>query len=130
MPKSSRYIIRFFFEWGGGWLWGGNAAAYLDFDFGAIEGLLPLSQALLDRGDALSVWHDRSLNWEYPPDPGPWRQDECDRFNAAAHAFFADVQQELGEKFEILYQQQDVYEDPDLDEYLKAPQYFRRKLAS
>ena len=130
MTDIPRYTIRFFFEWGGGWLWCGNKAACSDFGIGPIEGLLPLSDALRERGDDLSTWHDRSLNWDYPPDPGPWRQAECDRFNTAVHSFFEDIQQALGPNFEVLYHQRDAVEDPDLTEYLEDPKHFKRKQAS
>ncbi len=36
----------------------------------------------------------------------------------------------MSEDFELLYQQADLIEDPDLDEYLKDPEHFKRKQES
>jgi hypothetical protein len=55
--------------------WGGNPV-----DLAA----LPISDALRGELQRLGAWFDTSLNWSYPPDPGPWRQDECERFTRAA----------------------------------------------
>lgn len=45
---------------------------------------LPISPELRDALANLLTWYDTSLNWDYPPDPGPWREAECRRFNDAA----------------------------------------------
>jgi hypothetical protein len=73
------------------------------------------------------VWHRASLNWDYPPDPGPWRQPECDRFNAAAAKLLTDIRVELGPTFEVINRQDKMVEDPDLDAYLADPKGFRGK---
>jgi len=49
---------------------------------------LRFSPEIVGRIHNLQEWFDRSLNWDYPPDPGPWRQDECDRFNLAARELY------------------------------------------
>jgi hypothetical protein len=71
-------------------------------------------------------WHFTSLNQEYPPHPGPWRQEECDRFNQAAIELFERIQMELGGEYEVLNEQDPIIEDSDLDEYLKDPDSFKR----
>ncbi|MGE0191864.1 MAG: hypothetical protein AB7T63_07440 [Planctomycetota bacterium] len=124
------YVISFFVEWQGGCLWPFNDAAFRDFDFGPYDCFdpcpLPLSQATLDACSDLAAWHDKSLNWDYPPDPGPWRQVECDRFNAAAQALLALIRDELGAAFEVIDHSDPAAEDPDLDAYLSDPKGFRR----
>jgi hypothetical protein len=72
-------------------------------------------------------WHDQALNWEYPPDPGPWRQDECERFNQAAKDLLITVRQELGDHFEVIDELVEETEDPDLDAYLRDPKAFKEK---
>lgn len=129
MPSGeagAKYVLRFFFEWGGGCLWAGNEAASRDFGPGPIEAELPLSAATLHRCEELGEWHDSSLNWDYPPDPGPWRQAECDRFNDAVRHLLADIRRELGAEFEVVDRQGEAREDPDLDAYLADPKGFRR----
>jgi len=122
----ARYKIRFFFDWQCTPFWSGNDEARERFDYPIQPEKLPLSQENIKKTYELSNWHDEALNWEYPPDPGPWRQDECNRFNAAANQLFESVHAELGEEFELVNEQRELNEDPDLDEYLKNPKEFRR----
>lgn len=128
------YRLRYAFEWGGGCLWADGDAARAALDLGPLDCAdpcpLPLSPATLERCRQLGEWHDASLNWDYPPDPGPWRQAECDRFNAAAEALLADIRRELGPDFEVIDAQPRPSEDPDLGRYLADPAGFRRDVAS
>jgi hypothetical protein len=101
---TAPFRIRLMFEWGGGCLWCGNDAALERFDVGPIEDLLPLSPSTLQRLEALSAWHDRSLNWEYPPDPGPWSAEEHVKFESAARAVLDDLRSELGQEYEVVYE--------------------------
>jgi hypothetical protein len=54
--------------------------------------------------DYLSAWHDQSLNWEYPPDPGPWSAEDYARFDNAANELLGLLRGELGEGFEVVYE--------------------------
>jgi hypothetical protein len=131
MTTPEKYRLRFFCEWRDGCLWPGNDAAYEAFDLGPYDVLdpcpLPLSDDTLRRCQELVAWHDTSLNWDYPPDPGPWRQAECDRFNEAVKCLVAALRTELGERFEVVNLQPEAVEDPDLDAYLADPKGFRRR---
>ncbi|WP_240221588.1 hypothetical protein [Rheinheimera hassiensis] len=98
------YKVRLMFEWGGGCIWCGNDAALEKFDVGPIEEKISLSEATLQELDILSTWHDKALNWEYPPDPSPWSQAEFKEFEAAALAMRAKLQAELGPGFEVIYE--------------------------
>jgi hypothetical protein len=100
---APKYIIRLMFEWGGGCLWCGNDAALKQFDVGPVEDRLPLSEALRRRLEQMTVWHDQSLNWDYPPDPGPWSPEEYNRFEGAAIEVLQAVREELGPEFEVVY---------------------------
>jgi hypothetical protein len=103
MAMEARYVVRLMFEWGGGCLWCGNDAARAAFDVGPIEDVLPLSPGTRQRLTELSVWHDESLNPEYPPDPSPWSADERTRFESAAAELLNVVRSELGPEFEVVY---------------------------
>jgi hypothetical protein len=72
----------------------------------------------------LSSWVRTSMNWDYPPDPGPWRQDECNRFNRAVDEVLRACRAELGAAFEIVPNIGMHAEDPDLDAYLNDPREF------
>ena len=84
-----RYTVRFFFEWLGPWLWAGDEITRETWGYSDLETKL-LSEVLQKRGNELRGWHDTSLNWGYPLDPGSWRQEECDQFNQAVRAFFGN----------------------------------------
>lgn len=121
------YVIRYFFEWGGPCFWSVNDAAQARFDYPIDPEQLSLSVSTIKRVGELIKWHDQALNWEYPPDPGPWRQDECERFNRAAKELLITVRQELGAHFEVIDAFVEEKEDPDLDDYLRDPKSFKRK---
>ena len=101
---SEVFRIRLMFEWGGGSLWCGNGAALKQFDVGPVEEALPLSELALGRLNELSQWHDTALNWDYPPDPGPWSTEEYAKFEREALNLLTELQAELGPKFEVVYE--------------------------
>jgi hypothetical protein len=101
---GARYVIRLMFEWGGGCIWCGNEAARQQFGVGPIENRLPLSPPIRDRLTEMTVWHDTSLNWDYPPDPGPWCSTHRENFEKAACDLLAIIQRELGPEFEVVYE--------------------------
>ncbi len=129
MKPKPCYIIRYWFEWHGPCFWSKNASARERFGYPIEPEALPLRPETVKSAYELVDWHDQALNWDYPPDPGPWRQDECDRFNRAAKEFLETVREELGEDFEIIDGFVEVKEDPDLDAYLRNPKGFKRTLS-
>jgi hypothetical protein len=130
---SERPRLRFTFEWHvEDLLWAMDDSAFELFDAGPVSyDEVGLPEQLGERMERLSQWHDESLNWDYPPAPGPWRQDECDRFNAEARRLFEEVRARLADRFDVVWDAETVTEDPDLDEYLSSPDtYWRRKLGA
>jgi hypothetical protein len=127
MLGPAKYKLRFWIKWGSDSCLDdvtrnalGGGVSYIDLQD------LPFSVGTAARITELCAWYQESLNWDYPPDPGPWRQAECDRFNAAVLALLPIVTAELGEDFEVINAQKLATEDPDLDAYLKDPKSFRR----
>ncbi len=111
--------LRFFFDAGSGTvLWGGIGPADLDG--------LPISGALRASLDSLVEQYDESMNWDYPPDPGPWREARCARFNAEVRAALARLRTELGPEWGVEDGFTELHEDPALDRYLADPKGFRR----
>jgi hypothetical protein len=92
------------FEWGGGTLWCGNDLALSKFGVGSIEEALPISDSLRNRLAELTQWHDAALDWEYPPNPSPWSDEEWTRFDIAAKDMLSRLQSELGPSFEVIYE--------------------------
>ena len=106
--------LRFAFDAGSGTvLWGPADLA-----------ALPLSDGLRAELASLAAQYDESLNWDYPPDPGPWREARCARFNADARDALERVRAELGQEVEDGFVE--LHEDPDLDRYLADPKGFER----
>ncbi|QJU55378.1 hypothetical protein SCB71_20365 [Herbiconiux sp. KACC 21604] len=62
---------------------------------------LPLSSAVRAECARLSLWYDTSLNWDYPPDPGPWSDDERTTFDMAVAALVDAARRELGPGFDV-----------------------------
>ena len=122
----SLYRLRYFFDYGCGCLWSANDAANAQYGYHVEPSDLPLSSETVLEANRIGTWFDQSLNWGYPPDPGPWRREECDRFNRSTVELLAKIRQELGSEFEIVDEQVVMVEDPDLDEYLADPKGFHR----
>ena len=127
MERKQTYTLRYWFEWSGPCFWGADDRTRERFGYPIAAEKLPLRPETMKRAEELVQWHDQSLNWAYPPDPGPWRQDECDRFNQEAKEFLETVRRELGEEFEIVDAFVELHEDPDLDVYVRDPRNFKRK---
>lgn len=104
------YDLRLMFEWGGGYLWCDSDAARAVFDVGSIEDRLPLSGSLRNKLDELSRWHDAALDWEYPPDPGPWSREEYAAFEEAVRQVLPLLREELGADFSVRYDRLGEYE--------------------
>jgi hypothetical protein len=119
-----KYTIRYFFD-GVVCLWSGNECARERFGYNVDHHKLPLSPETVAKIDNLLAWYDTSLNWEYPPHPGPWRQEECDRFNQVERAILETIRCELGEEFIVVDEHRPLAEDPHLDEYLRNPRGFK-----
>jgi hypothetical protein len=122
MPRA-----RFFFDGGSGAvLWMVSEQDWPQWGQPVDVTRLPISTNLRDELVRLAEWYDKSLNWDYPSDPGPWRQPECDRFNEASRRALIRMREELGPDWEIADEFWDVHEDPHLDRYLADPRGFRR----
>jgi hypothetical protein len=125
--STPRYLLRYLFDPGAGCcLWVGDDATCERFDYPVDHAALPLTRTTQARIDATLAWYDTSLDWEYPPDPGPWPQAECDRFNATVAALYATIVAELHPAFRVRNEHRPLREEPDLDAYLADPANFRR----
>ncbi|MDT0351625.1 hypothetical protein [Pseudonocardia charpentierae] len=123
------YEINFSFEHGAGvFLWCSNPDDEQRWGGNPVDpATLPISADLRAELTRLGEWYNTSLNWAYPPDPGPWRQQECDRFNTAATTALDRLRTELCAEWEVIRNFADQYEDADLDRYLADPAGFQRR---
>ena len=111
---GASHRIRFFYDWGLDTpFWCGKDAALEKFDVGPIDPeLLGLTPATTRPLQDLGSWHDTALNWDYPPDPGPWRQDECERFRTTLECILEKVPGELGADYELVDEPSDTTKTP------------------
>jgi hypothetical protein len=117
---------RFFFDAGsGGVLWLTDTQDQEVWGNPARLEALPISATLRDELDRLIERYDTSLNWDYPPDPGPWREPECLAFNTAVRRALDRLRLELGDGWVLADGFREKHEDPDLDRYLADPTGFR-----
>lgn len=124
---ESAYRVRYFFDWGTETcLWSGDERTRDAFGNPIDPRQLPLLDGTIAEIERVCAWYQGALNWEYPPDPGPWRQEECDRFNETARTVVDAIRQELGRRFIIIDDHGKLREDPDLDAYLRDPRGFQR----
>jgi hypothetical protein len=111
---SEKTTLEYWFEWYSPVLWTERGAAVL-------PNALPLSPETVSELERLTRWHDTCMNWFDPSMPGPWKQEECDRFNAASDALYRRICSELGPSIEVVNRQHPYAEDPDLEDYLQNP---------
>jgi hypothetical protein len=124
---GNRPQLSFRWDWGCGPFWCGNDAARATFGGDPVEPeALGVPASLAKELARVVEWHDTSLNWDYPPDPGPWRQDECDRFNSESRRLFESCRELLGDRVELTYAHPEIGEDPQLAQYLTDPGWFTR----
>ena len=100
------HALRFFDDYGSGWLWGGDALAFQTFDVGPLDDLLQtrlacFSPETLSEAAALSDLHAATLNMADPLSPLPLTAAFCQDFNARADALLARMRAELGPGFTV-----------------------------
>jgi hypothetical protein len=120
------FQARFFHDWSGGWLWAASDETRRAFGYGIDHHGIGLSPELASELDRLASRHDSSLNRSDPDCPSPWRQAECDAFNADVGSAFRRLVTELWGSWQLVDESRQLLEDPDLDRYLRNPAAFRR----
>ncbi|MFC5750537.1 hypothetical protein [Actinomadura rugatobispora] len=93
---------RFFFDAGsGGVLWAITPEDRDVWGYPVDLDRLPISRPLREELESLVARYDTSFNWDYPPDPGPWREGEWRQFNEAVRQALGRLRTELGPAWQI-----------------------------
>jgi hypothetical protein len=101
--SAMTHRLRFFDDYGSGWLWAEDDATRAAFDAGPLDEVLAARLSAATRALAVHLL-DRSaasLNPDYPPDGCPWPLDERLAFDAAADALLLAMGRDLGRDFVI-----------------------------
>ena len=98
----AKYALKYMYDWGSGiCLWSVNDAAREKYDYPIELDSLPLSDNLKNELEYLINKHDEALDWEYPPNPLLWsEQEQADFIERAKQAYYRIVM-ELGDDYEV-----------------------------
>ncbi|MGB8942942.1 MAG: hypothetical protein WCD21_22265 [Streptomyces sp.] len=87
--------LRFFFEAGVDTpLWPEDMAG--PYGYPCVLERLPITPALRTELARLSQRYQSSIDWDYPPNPSPWSDEELQLFKQQAHAALEALRRELG----------------------------------
>lgn len=92
---------RFFFDAGSGTLLWAVPADQAEWGYAIDLDRLPVGPELRAELTELVTRYDTSLDWDYPPDPGPWQPADHERFAADVGRALARLRAELGPAWEI-----------------------------
>ena len=96
------YILRYWYEHGGGCLWSGNEITKDKFGYKIDYNILPLSsQTKLDL-NMLEKKYTTYLDWNNPADPSKWSDEEKVIFYKTANRVYQQIKNELGHDFLII----------------------------
>ncbi|MEM7697269.1 MAG: transposase [Verrucomicrobiota bacterium] len=63
---------------------------------------LPISVELKSQIGRLIDRYDTSVDWDYPPDPTPWSEEQCSEFNEAVRDMILQLARELSHDYETV----------------------------
>lgn len=97
------WTLRFFDDYGSGWLWAGDAATRDRFGYGPLDEVLApfLTPETRAEALALSARNHAMLNWDEPQTPLPVTPAEAAEFNARTALLLQRMGQELGSGFRL-----------------------------
>jgi hypothetical protein len=108
-------VLQLFFDAGsGGILWPSAVEDWEHFGNPVDLDRLRISEELRSELARLVRQYDASLNWDYPPDPGPGREAECIMFNTAVRLAWSRLHEELGPGWTLVDRFTELHGVPDL----------------
>jgi len=96
-----KYQLRFWFEHGGGCIWGMNKQAKDKYGYFIPYKSLPISRELIDDLCALEDEYSTYLDWNEPQNPSPWSNEHKTDFIQRATIVYERIKGELGADYEI-----------------------------
>ena len=94
-----QFQFKYWFEHGGGCIWGVNTIAKEKYGYCINFNTLPISKELVLLLVQLEKEYYTYLDWEYPPNPSPWSEELKKDFVKRATDAYNDLCEELGENY-------------------------------
>ena len=99
---NKKYMIRFWFDYGGICLWSVNKMACDRYGYAIESDKLPISAELLENLNELEDEYHSYLDWNYPPSPSPWTKELKQDFIDRATDIYNVLCRELGNQYEVI----------------------------
>lgn len=88
--------IKFMFDYGAGsCLWGTEGEGLLSME------RFPISEALMEKLESLSIEYNFILNWDDPASGFVWTPEQIENFRVRAQHAYNELVSELGKQYEI-----------------------------
>jgi len=97
----NKYHLKFWFEHGGICIWGANEKAKNKYGYAIEQKDLPISAGLIRELNDLEDKYVTFLDWEYPPNPSPWSEEQKHDFLNRATIAYEKLKAELGTDYEV-----------------------------
>lgn len=107
----AKYTFSYWFEWGCSedfcpCLWSADNATRDEYGSSVDLNKLPISRELIQFLCKLGIEHDNALDWDYPPDPLLWTEEEEKMFYLNAKEGYKRLCEELGGDYEVIYNEE------------------------
>lgn len=107
----AKYTFRYWFEWGCSedfcpCLWSADDITRDRYGYSVDLNKLPISRELIQFLCRLDIEHDNALDWDYPPAPLLWTDEEEKTFYLNAEEGYKRLCAELGKDYEIIYNEE------------------------
>ena len=96
----SKLELRFWFEQGP-CIWAKNHEADIKYGYAIDPERLPISDSLIRLLNDLMKEYATYLDWDYPPNPSPWTEEQKEDFLCRANKAYDQLKNELGAEYEI-----------------------------
>lgn len=104
--NKPKYKLRFFIEWGGGFIWpdSSDATTFERFDVAPLNPEeLYVSQELCTELHSLEKEYQTALNWDSPLDPSPWSKEHFKNFYDRLKIAYQKLCDELNASYDIAF---------------------------
>lgn len=90
------YVVKFMFDYcADSCLWGTEGEGLLPLE------RFPISEALMEKLESLSIEYNSILNWDDPASGFVWTMQQIENFRARAQDAYRVLVNELGEEYEV-----------------------------